>query len=262
MLKNHDDADVQILDIKWLWILLLTTALLSVAFLSAWILTIIIGLLIWVKTSSFSSKSKWRKRVLIGVAWSSFSLLIALSLGAADKDRRSASEEACRSQLKAVFGHLSLYGRDIPLDKSRWCDDVELTMNKRSLPHILRCPGRFEAGKFIYLIDVRLCYSYRNKDLTRGPCDYALNKHIDNESLELVFRGLANDPNKNELPPDMVLLFESTPGWNQIGGAELLTVDQHEGRGCNVLFCNGDVRFVKTEDVSALRWNDRSEGHL
>jgi len=55
-------------------------------------------------------------------------------------------------------------------------------------------------------------------------------------------------------PPDTILLFETKPGWNQSGGPELLTFDNHGGRGANVLFNDGHVEFVKPEDVSKLRW--------
>jgi prepilin-type processing-associated H-X9-DG protein len=55
-------------------------------------------------------------------------------------------------------------------------------------------------------------------------------------------------------PPDMVLLFDTHPGWNQSGGPELLTTDNHKGDGCNVLFVDGHVDFVKTEDLNKLRW--------
>ncbi len=52
----------------------------------------------------------------------------------------------------------------------------------------------------------------------------------------------------------VVLLFESRPGWNQFGGPELLTFDNHGGRGCNILFSDGKIRFIKPEDAVNLRW--------
>lgn len=52
----------------------------------------------------------------------------------------------------------------------------------------------------------------------------------------------------------VVLLFESEPGWNRFGGQELLTFDNHGGRGCNVLFSDGKIRFIEPEDVNNLKW--------
>jgi len=78
---------------------------------------------------------------------------------------------------------------------------------------------------------------------TKGPsrqCDYAMNP-------------LA-DPNSS---PEAVLLFECDPGWNRSGGPELLTTSHHEGSGCNVLFVDGHVTFVKAEEIPLLRWEGR-----
>ncbi|MBN1973616.1 MAG: DUF4190 domain-containing protein [Sedimentisphaerales bacterium] len=74
----------------------------------------------------------------------------------------------------------------------------------------------------------------------KGPCNYALNKNI----AEL---GEIADP-------DIVVFFETHPGWNQIGGPEILTTDNHEGRGCNVVFLDGHVKFVETKDIPKLKW--------
>ncbi len=72
-------------------------------------------------------------------------------------------------------------------------------------------------------------------------CSYAMNKNTENFD-------------KGNAPPDMVLLFETHPGWNQTGGPELLTTDNHQGEGCNVLYVNGHVRFVKTRNLDKLKW--------
>lgn len=72
-----------------------------------------------------------------------------------------------------------------------------------------------------------------------GRCDYAMNPHADPNSAG-----------------DVVLLFESRPGWNQAGGPELLTMGNHEIKGCNVLFVDGTVKFIKAEDVNVLKWED------
>jgi len=56
-------------------------------------------------------------------------------------------------------------------------------------------------------------------------------------------------------PADMVLIFESQPGWNQVGGPELLTIDNHQGEGVNILFVDGHVEFIAPEDVPDLLWS-------
>ncbi|MHC4655494.1 MAG: TIGR04086 family membrane protein [Planctomycetota bacterium] len=74
----------------------------------------------------------------------------------------------------------------------------------------------------------------------RGPCNYAMNKNIE----KLGMNG----------SPDMVLLFETDPGWNQFGGAEILTTAYHEWEGCNVLFLDNHVFFERTQDLQKLKW--------
>ena len=54
--------------------------------------------------------------------------------------------------------------------------------------------------------------------------------------------------------PRLVVLFETKAGWNQVGGPELLTTDNHNGKGCNVLFNDLTVEFVKTEELAKLKW--------
>jgi hypothetical protein len=68
-------------------------------------------------------------------------------------------------------------------------------------------------------------------------CDYAMNPRADAHSA-----------------PDVVLLFESTGGWNQSGGPELLTTKHHEDKGCNVLFVDYHAEFVRSEDIPHLKW--------
>jgi hypothetical protein len=59
---------------------------------------------------------------------------------------------------------------------------------------------------------------------------------------------------RSNSPNDVVLLFETKGGWNQSGGSEILTAENHNGKGCSILFNNGSVEFVKTEDLARLKW--------
>ena len=71
-----------------------------------------------------------------------------------------------------------------------------------------------------------------------GKCHYAMNPNC--------------GPNS---PDDMVLLFETKAGWNQHGGPELFTFDNHNPRGGCVLLNDGTVKFIRTEEeLNSLRW--------
>ena len=98
---------------------------------------------------------------------------------------------------------------------SQWCD--LLMENAEVLPQQFICRGADE-----------------------GPCNYALNENI----AEL----------GTFTQPDIVLLFETHPGWNQVGGPEILTTDNHQGDGCNVVFIDSHVEFVKARDIPKLKW--------
>lgn len=66
----------------------------------------------------------------------------------------------------------------------------------------------------------------------------------------------AMNPNcKPNSPADMVLLFETKAGWNQHGGPELFTFDNHDPKGGCVLLNDGTVKFIRTkEELHQLRW--------
>ncbi|MHC4477204.1 MAG: hypothetical protein ACYTEL_16280 [Planctomycetota bacterium] len=70
-----------------------------------------------------------------------------------------------------------------------------------------------------------------------SECTYAINPNC--------------EPNS---PGDTVLLFETKGGWNQSGGLEILTTQNQYGNGCNVLFNDGTVKFVNTEELNKLQW--------
>jgi len=66
----------------------------------------------------------------------------------------------------------------------------------------------------------------------------------------------AMNPNcKSDSPPDTVLLFETKAGWNQHGGPELFTFDNHDPKGGCVLLNDGIVKFIRNEEeLHQLRW--------
>jgi len=71
-----------------------------------------------------------------------------------------------------------------------------------------------------------------------GKCHYAMNPNC-----------------KSDSPPDTVLLFETKAGWNQHGGPELFTFDNHDPKGGCVLLNNRTVKFIRTkEELQQLRW--------
>jgi prepilin-type processing-associated H-X9-DG protein len=137
--------------------------------------------------------------------------------------RQIAYRLVCGTNMSLIGMELLVYINDyddsFPIP-SEWCDLlIKHAKVKPSLvkPSTLRCFGA-----------------------TEGPCNFAMNKNIEQYGLRS--------------SPDMVLLFETHPGWNQSGGPEILTTDNHKGEGCNVLFMDFHVDFVKKEDLDDLKW--------
>jgi hypothetical protein len=136
------------------------------------------------------------------------------------------SHVVCRKNLKAVGEALRIYANDSGTmtypTPGKWCDLLmsywELYQKK--------------------LVDQKqfLCRAALKED-DQGPCHYAVNPNC-----------------KRNSPDDTVLLFETKGGWNQFGGAEILTTENHNGKGCYVLFNDLSTRFVKIEELGKLKW--------
>ena len=123
--------------------------------------------------------------------------------------------------LKYLYNSINpFFPRDIGYSAFKWCDAI-LSYDRASCIPIkdkmsyLKCPS---AGE--------------------GKSHYALNPNC-----------------KLDSPADMVLLFETKAGWNQNGGPELFTFDNHDPKGGCVLLNDGTVKFIRTkEELQQLRW--------
>jgi len=104
----------------------------------------------------------------------------------------------------------------------KWCDAVveawQITGSEKEKEYVagyFKCPSKQE-----------------------GRCNYALNPAC-----------------KPDSPGDVVLIFEAEAGWNQNGGPELFTFDNHDPKGGFVLLNDRTVKFIRTEgELKQLRW--------
>ena len=152
------------------------------------------------------------------VALPFIAIMMGIMMPALARVRMISYRMVCGTNLAGLGKAINLYADDnndtFPL-RDQWCD--LLIKNEDVDPNQFRCRGASE-----------------------GPCNYAMNKNA------AVLGAKA--------PADMVLLFESKPGWNQSGGPELLTIGNHTEDGCNILFCDGQVAFIETEGIDSLKW--------
>ena len=97
-----------------------------------------------------------------------------------DHNVQIAMEIICHNNMKHLSKTILLPSEKSTnmLEKDRWCD---LIKEEVGFDSTFQCP----ADKI-------------------GPCSYAMNEHIPADA--------------NDLPGDLVLLFESAPGWNRVGG--------------------------------------------
>lgn len=165
----------------------------------------------------------------------------------------------CQSNLRKLGVAMQKYAADnngMYPTPSKWCD---LLLEKTSIKKDEFCCGSagdsvFDTNapieetnippKVIFLRDYNEAGRKKYVYLIKGS-NYALNPNA--------------EPNS---PPDTVLLFETKMGWNQFGGPELVSVKHHlfiyEKEGCNILFNDGSVKFIKPQDVSKLNWGKDS----
>ena len=127
----------------------------------------------------------------------------------------------CADKLRALKIRLdSLYRSKKKYPASKWCEAtvrgaVAQGFGKPYIMEHFKCPSADD-----------------------GKCHYAMNINC-----------------KPNSPPDTVLLFETKAGWNQHGGPELFTFDNHDPKGGCVLLNNGTVKFIRTtEELHQLRW--------
>jgi hypothetical protein len=132
----------------------------------------------------------------------------------------------CAHNLQTLWGRPAL--REARREPSQWCDVVAPTLRDRDYEWP---PGPF--GLPDYTKGPFKCPS-----AGEGECHYAMNPHC--------------EPNS---PPDTVLLFETNAGWNQYGGPELFTFNNHDPQGGCALLNDGNVWFIRTqEELRQLRW--------
>jgi hypothetical protein len=134
---------------------------------------------------------------------------------------RPAYRIICGTNISGLVKCVRVYANDAndrlsPADK--WCDLL--------VGRDFRTPKQF------------IC---KASDAVRGESSYAFNRNLVGRKL-------------SQIPGDVVMLFESKPGWNVVGGPEILTTENHRDEGCSVAFADTHVEFVKTQELANLKW--------
>lgn len=185
---------------------------------------IIMGIVVLVKISQSRGQLKGTGLAITGIALPVvlvpvFAILMGILMPALFRVRAISHRMVCAANLSGLGRAMLIYANDYDDNfptPSKWCD--LLIKHAEVTEKEFRCPGTPD-----------------------GLCNYAMN-----ENLKNFHAGNAR--------PDMVVLFETYPGWNQAGGPEILSTENHQRQGCNVLYVDGHVEFVKTRDLDKLKW--------
>jgi hypothetical protein len=136
----------------------------------------------------------------------------------------------CRGNIfvlgKSIRAYCEKHNGEFP-EASKWCDLLVNSVND--------IPG-FSKHSFNYPPEQHSFYGF------------SFNKNIYTKKL-------------NEVDPNVVLVFESEPGWNQFSGREMFTLNRtrhlFSKRGGYVLLAEkngGQVKFVTRNEEKNLRW--------
>lgn len=142
---------------------------------------------------------------------------------------------------------------------------VQCAANLKDLWHRLRLYYKVEKrrlkdsdgkSKIVYPAPPKWCDAMVRAYRTIGMLDENIMRpHMCPSAGEDKYHYAMNPNCKPDSPPDMVLLFETKAGWNQHGGPELFTFDNHDPKGGCVLLNDGTVKFIRTkEELQKLRW--------
>lgn len=186
----------------------------------------IFGIVALVKIAKSNGQLKGNGMAIAGIAVPAvFGLLVlpmtlAILMPALSKTKSMAQRLVCKTNLTGLAVAMAVYANDN--------DDKFLTGDKWN-------------DLLVSEVDVDP-KSYRCKGAQEGPCNYAMNENLAGKGINV------------PIPAQTVVLFESRPGWNQVGGVDDVNVDNHRGEGCNILFADGHVEFVKLEKICSLKW--------
>jgi len=189
---------------------------------------IICGIISLVKISKSQGRLKGNGFAIAGIAVSAVYMLVILPLimtvmlPALSRTKTIAQRVVCATNLKGLGPAMFVYASDYD-DKlptaDKWCD--LLTSHVDVNPVSFRCASTPE-----------------------GSFSYALNENLAGRSMK-------------DMSPNVVMLFEADAGPNAVGGPEMLVSDRHEG--CNILFMDGHVEFIKESRIGNLKWTVERE---
>jgi uncharacterized membrane-anchored protein YhcB (DUF1043 family) len=190
-----------------------------------WIVGLILGIVALNKIKRSNGLLKGQGFAVTGIATSAAGLVLGciFLVMVLPEFGHMARQMQCAENLSHLKYAIREYANDCEEQyptADKWCDLLVKYSYAGDYSNMFMCKGALESGD-------------------KGRCHYAMNPNV--------------EPNS---PNDVVLLFETKGGWNQFGGPEILTFENHKGKGCNILFNDGRMEFVKPEEIGKLKWEE------
>jgi len=211
-----------IVDLLLLWLfncrLGITGSVILFAYGPAWILGLAFGIKSLRKINNSNGQLLGKRYAITGISTSlvvMFTVLFTVFVPALLEARRLAKSVACRENLSIIGKAIHIYSND----------------NDGKYPIANNWCDLLIEGD--YVIEGQFRCPANNKE----RCSYAINQDA-----------------KLNSPNDVILLFETKGGWNQFGGVELSTTENHTNGYCSILFNDGHVEIVKPEEIGQLKW--------
>jgi len=185
--------------------------------------------------------------ITVSIACVAFIKFVLLSV---PYNRDIAAREICRKNLVELYKAMRIYSNEYEgkyPTADNWCDLLIAHAGANNYSFCCRRAAEIEK-QYRYTINPKaepnsspsMVFLYTDPNGRRYCVKwgyYAINPYVQPDS-----------------PSNLVLLFETKGGWNKCGGYELVTFENHFIKGCNVLFNDGHVEFVKPEQVDRLKW--------
>ncbi len=161
----------------------------------------------------------------------------------------------CALNLARLYAKGPMYRKKVNLypDPNQWCEVIVDSFRNEYSKKDGTKKRRYSDDYIYKIFTCQSAHEYMN---VKNTAILHNESNLPEQSLHLMECHYAMNPNcEPDSPGDMVLLFETKAGWNQHGGPELFTFDNHNPRGGCVLLNDGTVKFIRTEaELQKLKW--------